>query len=87
MQSSSARWQIRTRPNRHYPFLSRHPWVMANALAHATLREVIPEGGSDASEPQSAESQTANEIDDETADSDPTERQLPACGEIIDLLD
>ncbi|EMI28486.1 class I SAM-dependent rRNA methyltransferase [Rhodopirellula europaea] len=87
MQSSSARWQIRTRPNRHYPFLSRHPWVMANALAHATLREMTPEVESDDSQSQPADKNAAAETDPQAAESDPNDRQLPVCGDIIDLLD
>lgn len=33
---------LRTKPNRHFPFLSRHPWVLATALAHGNDRKETP---------------------------------------------
>ena len=60
---------------------------MANALAHATLREMAPEVETDDSQSQPADTNAAAETDQQAAESDPNDRQLPVCGDIIDLLD
>lgn len=36
---------MRTKPNRHFPFLSRHPWVLATALAKPRKASPAPASG------------------------------------------
>lgn len=38
---------LRTKPNRHFPFLSRHPWVLATALSPPKYSLNDPHGTSD----------------------------------------
>ncbi|MCC9657865.1 class I SAM-dependent rRNA methyltransferase [Rhodopirellula halodulae] len=73
--TDASHWQIRTRPNRHFPFLSRHPWVLASTLAHDTLRPILRNDASDQA-PQASANDSAQ----------PTAPQ-PKCGDVVDLLD
>lgn len=71
---------LRTKPNRHFPFLSRHPWVLATALA---------ETKSPAAESPSADKNTSNESTDDSnaADGDSSSDVLHLPAREVDLLD
>ncbi|EMI56098.1 class I SAM-dependent rRNA methyltransferase [Rhodopirellula sallentina] len=85
----------RTKPNRHFPFLARHPWVLANTLADApkqtSKKTASAKTGSPDSDPpggQHQDAQAASEpvhADPEHAKQQQTEPRDP--GQPIDLLD
>ncbi len=71
---------LRTKPNRHFPFLSRHPWVLATAIAEPRKhrdKELQKLSRSAATDVAADASETASVVDD----------PQPSVGETVELLD
>ncbi len=75
---------LRTKPNRHFPFLSRHPWVLATALADGTRA-----GGKTASGMHAGRGKQDGEpvYEPESESTEMTTANGLAMGETVDLLD
>lgn len=85
---------LRTKPNRHFPFLSRHPWVLATALAErrsttakrntAEQRKYREKETNTQSLPASSDEESVSaSIETSVAAADST----PKVGESVELLD
>ncbi|WP_246112902.1 class I SAM-dependent rRNA methyltransferase [Allorhodopirellula solitaria] len=72
---------LRTKPNRHFPFLSRHPWVLATAIADRGKK-----GGERRADASSKPSAGEREFVAAAGPADPP-AETPELGDAVELLD
>ncbi|TWU10606.1 Ribosomal RNA large subunit methyltransferase I [Allorhodopirellula heiligendammensis] len=86
---------LRTKPNRHFPFLSRHPWVLATAIASPRTAAASSSKTSQQKEQRTHEKQDGSlaasdgAIQSSPADQTPgdVDDLAPTVGESVELLD